>query len=113
MRMEDRVKQAHSRARIRRWEFRQRNLARGAWHKFRLALAEARSAYAIGDSELAELIAEGFESDDRGRGLLPEKQLIWISEQRARQLHQARELEMHLDAAMLGAPIIALVRFGA
>lgn len=107
----ERVKQVRARARVRRWEFRQRNLAHGAWHRFRLALAEARAAYSISDAELDALLAEGFRPDDRGRGLVPEKRLVWISEERAHSLTSARELEMRLDTTMLAATAIALVPF--
>lgn len=107
----DRVKQIRSRARIRNWEFRQRHLARGAWARFRFALAEARAAYAIDESDLATVLDEGFRTDDRGMGLLPQKQLVWVSAQRAQHFATGRALEMRLDAAMLGAEIIALVPF--
>lgn len=107
----ERVKQVRARARIRRWEFRQRNLAHGAWHRFRLALAEARAAYSISEAELEALIEEGFAMDDRGNGLVPGKRLVWISEKRARRLASAHVLEMRLDAAMLATTEIALVPF--
>jgi hypothetical protein len=63
-----RVKAVRARARVRRWEYRQRNLAHGAWDRFRAALARAREAYAIDDATAAALLSEGFQADDRGRG---------------------------------------------
>ena len=63
----ERVKAVRARARVRRWEYRQRNLAHGAWDRFRAALAHAREAYAIDDATAAELLAEGCPADDRGQ----------------------------------------------
>lgn len=106
-----RVQQVRSSARVRRWEFRQRNLAHGAWHQFRLALAMAQSAYAINDADYAGLVAEGFASDDRGKRLVPERKLVWISAERARRLDRAAPLEMRFDANMLASRVLALVPF--
>jgi hypothetical protein len=54
-----RVKAVRARALIRRWEYRQRNLAHGAWGRFRGALVHARDAYEIDDPTAAALLAEG------------------------------------------------------
>src|SRR5262249_39358156 len=78
MTIAERVKAVRARALIRRWEYRQRNLAHGAWDRFRSALVHARDAYAIDDATAAALLAEGFAADDRGRGLEPPRTLVWI-----------------------------------
>lgn len=105
-----RVKQVRSRARIRKWEFRQRHLAHGAWHRLHLALAAAREAYAIDDATFDTLVADGFACDDRGSGLEPPKRIVWITAERAAALSATR-LELHLDAPMLAARTLALVPF--
>ncbi|HWO19683.1 MAG TPA: hypothetical protein VNO30_12940 [Kofleriaceae bacterium] len=111
MTIAERVKAVRARARIRRWEYRQRNLAHGAWDRFRAALAHAREAYAIDEATAAALLAEGFHADDRGRGLEPPRTLIWITEERAARLVGARSLELRLNAELLGANYLALVPF--
>jgi len=107
----DRVKAVRARARVRRWEYRQRNLAHGAWDRFRAALAHAREAYAIDDATAAALLAEGCEADDRGRGLEPPRTLVWISAERATELVGARPIALRLDAELLAARCLALVPF--
>lgn len=106
-----RVQQVRARARVRKWEYRQRNLARGAWHRLLLALAEARAAYIISADELAELVAAGHELDARGRGLEPPRELVWIPHERAAALRTARPLALRLDAELLAARHLALVPF--
>jgi len=107
----DRVKAVRARARVRRWEYRQRNLAHGAWDRFRAALAHAREAYAIDDATATALLAEGCEADDRARGLEPPRTLIWISAERATELVGARPIALRLDAELLASRCLALVPF--
>jgi MoxR-like ATPase len=111
MTLAERVKAVRARARVRRWEYRQRNLAHGAWDRFRTALAHARAAYAIDEATAAALLAEGCLADDRGRGLEPPRTLIWISEERARTITGARPIALRLDAELLAARWLALVPF--
>lgn len=106
-----RVQQVRARARIRRWEYRQRHLARGAWSRFRLALAMAREAYAIDAAAVPVLVAEGFATDDRGAGLQPPRAIVWVTAERAAALHGARPLALRLDATMLASTALALVPF--
>jgi len=105
-----RVKEVRARAQVQRWEFRQRALARGAWDRFRLALALARDAYAIDERTHVALVAEGFRADDAGAGLEPARRIVWITDARAQALATPK-LAMRLDAAMLAAACIALVPF--
>ena len=107
-----RVKAVRARARVRRWEYRQRNLAHGAWDRFRAALAHAQEAYAIDDATADALVAEGYETDDRGGGLEPARTLVWITADRAARLTSARSIALRLDAELLAARCLALVPFG-
>ena len=111
MKLADRVKAVRARARIRRWEYRQRNLAHGAWDRFRAALSHAEEAYEIDEATAAALLAEGFAADDRGRGLEPPRTLVWITAERAARLAGAKPLVLRLDAALLAARCLALVPF--
>ena len=104
------VQAIRSRWRTRRWEYRQRNLAHGAWAKYREALALAAEAYAIDGATFSLLVAEGFARDPRGSGLEPPRQIIWITSSRAATLDFPR-LQLRLDAAMLAAEHLALVPF--
>jgi hypothetical protein len=111
MTIADRVKAIRARARVRRWEYRQRNLSHGAWDRFRTALAHAREAYALDDATTATLLAEGFIADERGRGLEPPRTLIWITAERASRLEGVRPVALRLDAELLAARSLALVPF--
>jgi hypothetical protein len=107
----EQVKAVRARATIRRWEYRQRNLAHGAWTRFRFALAHARLAYAIDDATAAALLAEGFTGDDRGHGLEPPRTLVWIAARRADELVGARSIALTLGPELLAARCLALVAF--
>lgn len=111
MTIAEQVKAVRARARIRKWEYRQRNLAHGAWTRFRTALAHAREAYAIDDATASLLIAEGFATDDRGQALEPSRMIIWLSAERATRLTDATPLVLRLDADLLAARYLALVPF--
>jgi hypothetical protein len=106
-----RVKAVRTRARVRRWEYRQRNLAHGAWDRFRAALAHAQAAYAIDDETAQALIAEGYIVDQRGRGLEPPRTLVWVTSARVARLEAARPIALRLDAELLAARYIALIPF--
>jgi hypothetical protein len=107
-----RVKEIRARVRVQRWRYRQRDLASGAWDRFREALAMARVAYAIDEVQYAALVAEGLPTDDRGRSLMPERRIVWLSADRARALGAPR-IDLHLNAAMLACTYLALVPFEA
>jgi hypothetical protein len=108
-----RIREIRARGRIRRWEYRQRNLAHGAWLRFRTALAQAERAFRIAPELYAALAAGGAKVDDRGTGLEPPRRIVWITPARAAALQGARELVLRLDADMLAAQDLALVAFDA
>jgi hypothetical protein len=105
-----RVQAIRSRWRTRQWEYRQRNLAHGAWAKFREALALAVEVYAIDTATAEKLVGEGFALDSRGSGLQPPRRIIWIPASRAATLG-CRRLLIRLDATLLAAENLALVPF--
>lgn len=106
-----RVKQARARARVRRWEYRQRNTAHGAWFRFRRALAFAETAYAISEADAAHLIAGGALVDCGGRDLEPRRTLVWIRREDAAALESACALTLQLGPALLEPRWIALIPF--
>ena len=106
-----RIREIRARGRIRRWEYRQRNLAHGAWLRIRMALAHAERAFRLSEELYAELVANGGRIDDRGTGLEPPRYMVWISPAQASALDGATELALHLNADMLAAQHLALVGF--
>ena len=106
-----RVRQARSRLAVRAWEYRQRHHAKGVWMRFRRILADARSAHVIPLTEAEQLLAEGFQPGAVGRELEPPKIVLFVPAARAARLIDAREIPVRLEAALLEAPALALVRF--
>jgi hypothetical protein len=78
-----RIREIRARGRIRRWEYRQRNLAHDAWLRFRTALAQAELAFRISPELYAALAADGAKIDDRCAGLEPPRHIVWISRAQA------------------------------
>jgi hypothetical protein len=109
--LQRRVKEVRARARIQRWQYRQRNLAAGAWGHFREALAQAEHAFAIDEVTARALLDEGVIPDARGALLEPPRTLLWISPERAERLVAARPLVLRLDAELLATRCLALVPF--
>jgi hypothetical protein len=105
------IAQVRFRAERRRWEYRQRNLAKGTWHRFRCLLAQASEAFVIDAEEAARLVAEGHAPEPVGRELEPPKQIFFLPEDRLRRLVRATSVPVRLDAAMLAARALALRRF--
>ena len=109
--LERRVRQARSRIAVRAWSYRQRHHAKGVWMRLRRVLAEAQSAYVIPTSEAERLVAEGFRPEAVGQELEPPKLMVFAPADRAARIPGAHEIPVRLDAAMLGAQALALVRF--
>jgi hypothetical protein len=105
-----RIQAIRARRRIQRWEHRQRNLAHGAWGRFREALAMAAEAYAIDDAIYERLVAAGGRPDDRGGGLEPPRRLVWIPREHVTTF-AARRIALRMDAELLAARVLALVPF--
>ena len=106
-----RVKQVRAHARIRRWEYRQRNTAHGAWFRFRRALGFAERAYALSEEDAAQLIRDGASTDVGGRDLEPPRTLLWIRADQLSSIPTARPLPLPLGPELLGPRWIALVPF--
>lgn len=107
-----RIREIRARGRIRRWEYRQRNLAHGAWLRFRTALAYAELAFRVSPALYAELVASGGRIDERGAGLEPPRHMVWVTPAHVAELEPANQLTLHLDGNMLAAEYLALVPFG-
>jgi hypothetical protein len=105
------IRAIHARGRVRRWEYRQRNLAHGAWLRFRTALAQAERAFLVSPEIYESLVENGGKLDERGAGLQPPRRIVWITSKQLFALDGAHELVLRLDADMLGAEHLALVPF--
>jgi hypothetical protein len=106
-----RVKQVRARARVRRWEYRQRHTSHGAWYRFRRALGFAERAYVITDAQARSLIGAGATVDVGGRDLEPPRTLVWIRRDQVAELESAQPLVLRLGPALLEPRWIALVPF--
>jgi len=111
MSLERRAKLIRSRAIVRSFEYRQRDLAHGVWFKLRRLLASARDAYAIDDGDARRLGEEGIALEPIGSALEPPKSIRFVSEARLASLVSRRSLALRLDGDLLSAKNIALVRF--
>jgi hypothetical protein len=80
--MRTRAHDVRTRAAIRSWKYRQRNLAAGVWFQVRRALAAAQDAYAISDADARQLLDEGYKPDACGARLEPQKTIIFVDSMR-------------------------------
>jgi hypothetical protein len=109
--MHHRARAVRAKAAIRRWQYRQRNLAAGVWYRLRRILADAKEAYVISVSDSEQLIAEGYKLEACGAQLSPEKAIIFVDPARLGQITSRRRIPIRLDPDFLLAPSVALVRF--
>lgn len=112
-RMRARARAVRTRAAIRRWQYRQRNLAAGVWFRLRRVLADAERAYAISDEDARQLVAEGYTPEPCGTEVAPEKTIIFVDEPRLAALSSRRPIPVRLGPAFLAARAVALVPFDA
>jgi hypothetical protein len=110
-RLQARARAVRARAAIRRWEYRQRNLAAGVWFHLRRALADARAAYVITDEDARRLQAEGYHVEPSGRRITPEKTIVFVDDERLARVLSKRAIAVGLNPDFLDASAIALVPF--
>jgi hypothetical protein len=109
--MHARARAVRTRATIRAWQYRQRNLAAGAWFRLRRVLADAMAAYVIGDEDARRLLAEGYQAEACGLDVAPPKTLVFVDERRLSRIAGRRQVPVGLGPAVLAASALALVRF--
>ena len=110
-RLRARAQRVRTRAQVRGWEYRQRNLAAGVWFQLRRALADARAAYVIADEDARQLESEGYTVEACGRRLAPEKTMVFVDQQRLARIASRRSIPVGLGPEFLSAASVALVRF--
>lgn len=109
--LQRRARDMRGRLAIRAWEYRQLTHAKGAWFRLRRLLVDARGAWVITDQEATQLIADGLRPEPVGEELIPAKRIIVITEDRLAGLANRQEIPVRLNAALLSARNLALVRF--
>jgi hypothetical protein len=110
-RMQARARAVKTRAQVRAWQYRQRDLAAGVWFRLRRVLTNARAAYVLTEEDASRLVAEGFQPESCGLELSPEKTIVFLNADRAAQLDAPRPIPVSLGAEFLAARAIALVAF--
>ena len=109
--MRARARAVRTRATVRSWNYRQRNLAAGVWFRLRRVLADARAAYVISDADARRLVAEGYRREACGREVAPEKTILFVDEWRLSKLEACRPIPLSLGPDFLSARAIALIAF--
>jgi hypothetical protein len=105
------LRRHRARLAVRRWEYRQRDLAKGTWLRLRRSLASVERAFLIDESDADALEAEGCARVEAARSLEPPKRWLFVPEDRVAGLPSAREVPVRLSAEVLAAPALALVPF--
>ena len=110
-RMRKRARIVRTRAAIRRWKYRQRDLAAGVWFRIRRVLADAKEAYVISGGDARRLIAEGYKLEACGSQLAPEKTIIFVDLTRLAQIESRRQIPVRLCPEFLMAQAVVLIPF--
>ena len=109
-RMKARAHAVRTRAAVRSWNYRQRNLAAGVWFRLRRVLADARAAYVISDEDARRLVAEGYRAEACGLDVAPEKTILFVDERRLSKV-DTWPIPLGLGPEFLAAKAIALIAF--
>lgn len=110
-RMRARARGVKARAQVRRWSYRQRNLAAGVWFRLRRVLADARAAYEISEEDARRLEVDGYAPQPCGREVAPEKTIVFVDQQRLSRIEARRSIPVSLGPDFLAARVIALLPF--
>jgi hypothetical protein len=94
---------------VRRWEYRQRNHARGAWFRLRRLLADAASAWRIPEEQARVLVGEGFAPEAVGFELEPPITIVVVPRARIEAVASRMPLAPGLGADLLASRFLALV----
>jgi hypothetical protein len=110
-RMRARARAVKTRALIRSWQYRQRDLAAGMWFRLRRVLADAKAACVITDEDARRLVAEGYRAEACGSEVSPEKTILFVDEPRLSKVESRRPIPVGLGPDFLAARAIALIAF--
>lgn len=104
-----RVRRMRERALIRSWEYRQRNLTKGVWHRLRRVLVDAAQAWQVDDPDADRLEGGGCAPLAVGRELVPPKRVFFATEQQLAVLSSRRGVPLRLGAELLHADNLVLI----
>ena len=110
-RLRKRAAAVRTRAAIRSWKYRQRNLAAGVWYQVRRSLANAREAWEIPLEAAEQLIADGGKPEEWGVKLEPPKVVLFLDREQIDRIAARRRIPVRLGPDFLLAPAVALVSF--
>ena len=111
-RLRERAQAVRTRAAVRHWRYRQRDLAAGVWFRLRRVLADARVACVISEDAARRLVSEGYTPQACGLQMTPEKTILFVDEQRLADL-ETRRIPVGLGPEFLAARAVALIPFDA
>ncbi|MFI5183713.1 MAG: hypothetical protein ACHQNV_04885 [Vicinamibacteria bacterium] len=109
--LQERARRVRARALVRRWEYRQRNHAKGVWGRLRRVLSEAAAAWSVPAGEAERLLAEGYTTDAVGAELEPPRIILFVPAARIESVPGRVNVPLRLGAELLAARYLALVRF--
>lgn len=109
--MQRRARRIRANALVRRWEYRQRNHARGVWFRLRCLLSDAKAAWRLSEQDALRLIAEGYRPESVGEELEPRKVILVLPEERLVKVESRAEVGLRLSAELLQSRFLALVRW--
>lgn len=109
LKMRNRVRAARAADLARRFDYRQRNHARGAWFRLRRLLSEAATVWQISTEDAERLRALGVSPEPVGFELEPSISIHLVSEDQLRGLRSREPLAVRLSAELLRARCLALV----
>ena len=78
--MRKRVRDIHARAAVRRWEYRQRDRAKGVWFRLRRELTRARAVYVLSAAVADALERERANRASVGDELHPKRKIFWVTD---------------------------------
>jgi len=107
--LHDRVRRMRERALIRSWEYRQRNLSKGVWHRLRRVLVDAAQAWQVDDPDADRLERGGCVPLAVGLELVPPKRVFFATEEQLATLSSRRRVPLRLGAVLLQAGNLVLI----
>ena len=110
-RLHQRARRARANAAVRRWEYRQRHHARGAWFRLRRLLADAASAWRLSPEEAAGLVAEGIVPEPVGLELEPPMTILVVPPTRIETIASRQPVAVRLGADLLASRYLAISRW--
>jgi hypothetical protein len=111
--MRKRVRAARAADLIRRFDYRQRNHARGAWFRLRRLLSDAATAWQISALDSERLRACGIALEPVGFEVEPPIAIHVVSPEQLQTLGSRQPLAVRLSAELLRARCLALVAWPA